>query len=350
MIKAALVIGARPQFIKAAPLIIEMGRFLETVMIHTGQHYDFMMSENFFEELDLPAPDYHLNLESRTPGKLTGEMIAGLECVYDFEKPDFVMVAGDTNSTLAGAVSAAQRGLRIFHVEAGVRSKDQKLPEQINRVVTDSISDCFFCPAPSAVENLKTEGKVKNVYDTGDIIYDSLRLIEKQIPDKPPIPVELPGSFALMTLHRAEAVDNIEHLKSILSSMKSSPLPIIFPAHPRTAKMIDYFNLGEEIPGNVLMFDPVGYADLLSLLRLSEFVVTDSGGVQREAVYLNKPVFVPRPETEWVDFEKLKRVRVIGYDFDFADLEPETADFGEELSYLLRPSAKKMIEILKSLF
>ncbi len=350
MIKAALVIGARPQFIKAAPLITEMGRFFETVLIHTGQHYDFMMSENFFEELDLPEPHYHLNLETRTPARLTGEIIAGLESIYNFEKPDIVLVIGDTNSTLAGAVSAAQLGLRICHVEAGVRSKDQKLPEQINRVVTDSISDCFFCPAPAAVSNLKAEGKITDVYDTGDIIYDCLRLIENRIPDKPSISVELPDSFALMTLHRAEAVDNIKHLKSILSSLGSSPLPIIFPAHPRTAKMIDYFDLSEEIPRNVRMLAPVGYADLLSLVRLSDFVITDSGGVQREAVYLNKPVFIPRPETEWVDFEKLKRIVVVGYDFDLTGLVPETADSGDELSYLLRPSTDNMIGILKSLF
>jgi len=350
MKKAALVIGARPQFIKAAPLIIEMGRFFEIVLIHTGQHYDFMMSENFFRELDLPEPNYHLNLGSKTSGRVTGEIIAALESVYDFEKPDFVMVVGDTDSTLAGAVSAAQLGLRIVHVEAGVRSKDQKLPEQINRVATDSISDCFFCPTPSAVKNLSNEGKSLNVYDTGDIIYDSLRLIEGTIPDNPAITVELPEKFILMTLHRAEAVDNEMNLKSVLSSLESSPFPVIFPVHPRTAKMMEYFKLENEISPNVLMLDPAGYADLLSLIRLSEFVITDSGGVQREAVFLNKPVYIPRPETEWVDFEKLKRVKVVGYDFDFSNERFEIEKPDDELSHLLRPSAGKMIEILKSVF
>jgi UDP-GlcNAc3NAcA epimerase len=350
MIKAALVIGARPQFIKAAPLIIEMGRFFETVLIHTGQHYDFMMSENFFRELELPDPDYHLNLEPRSPGRSTGEMIAGLESVYRFEKPDFVVVIGDTNSTLAGAVSAAQLGLRICHVEAGVRSKNRKLPEQINRVVTDSISDSFLCPAPSAEENLKKEGKKADVYDTGDIIYDSLRLIEKQIPPKPSIPAMIPDNFALMTLHRAEAVDDLKNLKSILTSVKTSPLPVIFPAHPRTAKMMEYFGFDRELPENIIMLNPVGYADLLSLIRLSEFVITDSGGVQREAVYLGKPAFVVRPETEWVDFEHLQRVVVTGYDFDCANLKSSFSGSDDELSYLLRPSAQKMVEILKSSF
>lgn len=350
MIKAALVVGARPQFIKAAPLIVEMERFFETVLIHTGQHYDFMMSENFFEELDLPRPNYHLNLEHHNPGRLTGEMIAGLESIYNFERPDIVVVIGDTNSTLAGAVSAAQLGLRICHVEAGVRSKDQKLPEQINRLVTDSISDYFFCPAAAAVINLKIEGKTENVYDTGDIIYDSLRLIENRIPDRPSIPAEIPDNFALMTLHRAEAVDNIDRLKSILSSLGSSPLPIIFPAHPRTAKMIDYFDLSEEISGNVQMLPPVCYADLLSLIKLSDFVITDSGGVQREAVFLKKLVCVPRPETEWTDFEKLKKVRAVGYNFDLSNLDFENGSQGDTLSYLLRPASDNMLEILKSLF
>jgi UDP-N-acetylglucosamine 2-epimerase len=350
MKKVALVIGARPQFIKAAPLNIEMGRFFETILIHTGQHYDYMMSKFFFEELDLPEPDYHLNLDSRTSGRATGKMIAGLESVYDFEKPDFVMVVGDTNSTMAGALSAAQLGLQIVHVEAGVRSKDQKLPEQINRRVTDSVSDCYFCPTPSAVKNLLGEGKSLNVYDTGDIIYDSLRLIEEMIPDYPRINFKLPEKFALMTLHRAEAVDNEGHFKSILSSLESAPMPVIFPVHPRTAKMIERFQLENKFPKNVHMLDPVGYIDLLSLIRLSEFVLTDSGGVQREAVFLNKPVFVPRLETEWVDFVRLKRVSVVDYDFDLTKMEFGTANCEDELLHLLRPSASKMVEIIRSVF
>jgi UDP-N-acetylglucosamine 2-epimerase len=350
MKKAALVIGARPQFIKAAPLIIEMGRFFETMIVHTGQHYDFMMSENFFAELDLPRPDYHLNLDAKTTGKQTGEMIAGLESIFGFEKPEFVVVIGDTNSTLSGAISAAQLGLPIAHVEAGVRSKNNKLPEQINRVVTDSISDCFFCPAPTAVENLRKEGKAENVFDTGDIIYDSLRLVEDKIPDLPSVPIELPEHFVLMTLHRAESVDIRENLKDILDSLESSPYPVIFPVHPRTAKMIDYFNLEGEVPEKVRRISPIGYIDLLSLIRLSEFVVTDSGGVQREAVFLGKPAFVPRPETEWVDFERLKRIKVVGYRFDLSNLHDIIKGSDDELSCLLRRSAIKMTEILQSVF
>lgn len=350
MKKAALVIGARPQFIKAAPLVNEMGRFFRTVIIHTGQHYDFMMSENFFEELDLPRPDYHLNIDATSPGRFTGEAIAGLESIYDYEKPDLVLVIGDTNSTLAGAVAAAQNGLFVVHIEAGVRSRDPKLPEQINRLVTDSVSDCYMCPTPAAAENLKNEGKKSNIHDTGDIIYDSLRLIEGRIAGKPSIPVDLPDRYVLMTLHRAEAVDNRENLNYILSSLESSPWPVIFPVHPRTTKMIDYFGLENAVPGKVRRIDPVGYADLLALIKLSESVVTDSGGVQREAVFLNKAVCIPRPETEWVDFERLKKVHVVGYNFDLTDINSGEDDSPDALSYLLRPASGKMIEILRSLF
>lgn len=350
MKKAALVVGARPQFIKAAPLINVMRRSFQTVLIHTGQHYDFMMSGNFFKELDLPRPDYHLNLEFRSPGKMTGNIIAGLESIFEFEKPDFVVVIGDTNSTLAGAISAAHLRLRIAHIEAGVRSIDAKLPEQINRVVTDAISDCFFCPTPTAVENLKNEGKLDNIFDTGDIIYDCLRLIENNIPDRPSVDVDIPQRFALMTLHRAEAVDNKPNLSTIMKSLESSPYPVIFTIHPRTAKMIEYFELENSIPKNVTRIEPVGYANLLSLIKSSEFVITDSGGVQRESVFLDKPVCVPRPETEWIDFVNLGRVKVTGYNFDLSNLHFEKVDAGDELSALLKPASINIAELLKAVF
>lgn len=350
MKKAALVVGARPQFIKAAPLISEMGRFFETVLIHTGQHYDFMMSGKFFEELDLPLPDYHLNLEFRSPGKMTGNMISGLESILNYEKPDFVVVIGDTNSTLAGAISAAQLGLRIAHVEAGVRSRNLKLPEQINRVATDAISDCFLCPTPSALENLKNEGKIDNVFDTGDIIYDCLRLIEKNLHDRPLLPADIPERFALLTLHRAEAVDNKNNLSVIIKSLESSPYPIIFPIHPRTTKMIEYFELENSIPKNVLRIEPVGYADLLSLIRLAELVITDSGGVQRESVFLHKPVCVARPETEWMDFVNSGWIKIIGYNFDLSNLDFGKTDPSKVLSHLLRPAAADIAALLQSVF
>ncbi len=350
MKKAALVVGARPQFIKTAPLILELGRFFQMVLIHTGQHYDFEMSDTFFEELRLPDPDYHLDTPGGSHGRQTGRMLEGLDSVLRFEKPELTIVVGDTNSTLAGALAAAKLTIPVVHVEAGVRSRDNTLSEQINRVVTDSISDCMLCPTPAAVDNLKREGKSENVYDTGDIIYDCLRMFENGIPERPSLTFELPPRYVMATLHRAEAVDDARHLRSILHSLATSPFPVILPAHPRTRKMIDRYNLQSMISNNFLLTDPVGYTDLLSLLRSSEFVITDSGGVQREAVYFRKHVYVARPETEWRELEESGWVKVVGYNFD---LKKEIPHFNQphiDLTNLMRPASKSMAEALRSLF
>jgi UDP-GlcNAc3NAcA epimerase len=312
MKKAALVVGARPQFIKTAPLILELGRFFKMVLIHTGQHYDFIMSEKFFDELAIPDPDYHLEASGKTPGKQIARMIQGLETAFIKEKPDLAIVVGDTNSTLAGAIAAAKVGLPLVHVEAGVRSKSKSLPEQINRLVTDSIADCFLCPTPKAVENLSNEGKSGHIYDTGDVIYDCLRLFEGKIPKAPVAFRNLPAKYILATIHRAEAVDVKENLANILRSFGTSPYPIVFPAHPRTMKMLQAFDLVKSLPGNLILIEPLGYLDILSLVRRSQLVVTDSGGVQRESIYLGKPVIVARPETEWTEFESLGWLKVAG--------------------------------------
>ncbi|HBC47840.1 MAG TPA: UDP-N-acetylglucosamine 2-epimerase (non-hydrolyzing) [candidate division Zixibacteria bacterium] len=349
MKKAALVVGARPQFIKTAPLILELGRFFKMVLIHTGQHYDFMMSENFFDELAIPDPDYHLEASGKTPGKQLGRMIQGLEAAFATEKPDLAIVVGDTNSTLAGAITAVKFGLPLAHVEAGVRSKSKTLPEQINRLVTDSITDYFLSPTPLSVENLKREGKTEHLYDTGDVIYDCLRLSENRIPKMPESLRSLPARFILATIHRAEAVDNVENLTNILHSFGTASTPVILPVHPRTMKMLKTFDLVGTLPGNLILIDPLGYLDILSLVRRSYLVVTDSGGVQREAIYLGKPVIVARPETEWVEFEHLGWLKVAGYRFDLTE-KFETPGFkSAELMHLLRPAAAGMAEILRNL-
>ena len=349
MKKAALVVGARPQFIKTAPLILELGQFFRTVLIHTGQHYDFMMSDTFFDELNLPEPDYHLEMANEPAGNQIGRMLVGLESVLSFEKPDISIVVGDTNSTLAGALAASKLGIYLTHVEAGLRSKNKRLPEQINRVVTDSITDCFLCPTPSAVENLKHEGKYENVFDTGDLIYDCLRLYEKQIPPFPAAVKNLPPKFALATIHRAEAVDNEDNLRNLLHSLGTSAIPIIFPIHPRTKKMLGRFKLEKLIPSQLLMLNPVGYADILSLIRISEFVITDSGGVQREAIFMGKPVIVARPETEWVEFAQSGLIQVSGYEFDLACKFNVPEDKVEYIRQLTRPAAKSMATIMARL-
>ncbi len=348
MKKAALIVGARPQFIKTAPLILELGRFYKTVLIHTGQHFDFSMSDLFFDELKLPAPDYHLSSSSGSSGRQIGRMIEGLESVLAYEKPDFSLVVGDTNSTLAGALVSVKLSIPVVHVEAGVRSEDKYLPEQINRVVTDSISTCFLCPTPSAVENLKNEGKLSNVFDTGDIIYDCLRIFEKKVPEQPAIGLDLPDKFILATFHRAETVDNPDNLADILRSLASSALPIILPLHPRTKKMIDRFKMGDLIPAKTFIIEPVGYMEILSLLKRCEFVVTDSGGVQREAVFLGKNVMVPRPETEWIELVDAGWVKVVGFRFNIDESFDESPT--GNLKHLMRTASGEMIESIRNLF
>ena len=349
MKKAALVVGTRPQFVKTAPLTLELGRFFQMVLIHTGQHYDFMMSKSFFGELGIPDPDYHLEAAKSLSGDGIGKMIDRLESILSYEKPDLVIVVGDTNSTLAGALAAVRLRLPLAHVEAGVRALDKKLPEQINRVMTDAVADYFLCPTPSAVQNLKREGKCDHIYDTGDVIYDCLRSFFERIPVKPESFESLPNRFALATIHRAEAVDNKENLKSVLISLESANLPVIFPVHPRTRKRIEAFGLWGNMPGNVRFTDPLGYLDILSLIKRSEFVVTDSGGVQREAVFLGKPVLVARPETEWRELEENHWLRVAGYSFDLSGgVDTEIGNRGV-LEHLTRPASAEMARILGGL-
>ena len=346
MKKVALIVGARPQFIKIAPLVTELGRFYKTVLIHTGQHFDFEMSDLFFDELGLPVPDYHLNASSGSGGKQTGRMIEGLESVLAFEKPDFSLVVGDTNSTLAGALVSVKLKIPVVHVEAGVRSRDKYLPEQINRVMTDAVADCFICPTPSAVVNLKNEGKTVNVYDTGDVIYDCLRIFENRLPQKSSIIIDLPDKYVLATLHRAEAVDNPDNLKQILLSMSTSSLPVILPLHPRTRKVIERFKLDRLIPGNTRIISPLGYLGLLALLKSCQYVVTDSGGVQREAAFFGKIVVLPRPETEWVELVDSGWVRVAGYRFVLDDAFEKNMNVN--LDKLFRPASSEMVKAIRN--
>jgi UDP-GlcNAc3NAcA epimerase len=346
MKKAALVVGARPQFIKTAPLIIELGRFFHVVLINTGQHYDYAMSELFFQELHIPGPDYHLGATARTAGQQIGRMIENLEHVLSYENPDLVIVVGDTNTTLSGAIITSRLNMPLAHVEAGVRAKNKHLPEQVNRVVTDSIADYFLCPTPSAVDNLRREGKTDHIYDTGDVIYDCLRQFEKYIPEKPSIINDLPDKFILSTIHRAEAVDNLDNLKQLIRSLSTADFPIIFPVHPRTRKMLQSFGLLETIPRQLILIEPLGYLDILSLIKRSELVVTDSGGVQREAIFLHKHVIVARPETEWIELEKSGWLKVMGYSFDLSMNNSGFNPVDDDLKHLNRPASKNIAEIL----
>jgi UDP-N-acetylglucosamine 2-epimerase len=311
-LKIVDIVGARPQFIKLAPILRAIVKHnqkrpecpLQEVLVHTGQHYDYEMSQVFFDELGLKSPDYHLGVGSGTHGYQTGEMLKRIEEVLIKEKPDMVMVYGDTNTTLAGALAAAKLHIPVAHVEAGLRSFNREMPEEINRVLTDHISDFLFCPTQTAVENLRREGIEKGVYLVGDVMYDAVLLYLDLAEKKSEIMERLglkPKSYALATVHRAENTDQPERLRSIfegLESVAEEGLPVILPLHPRTRKQLNALGIH---PKEVQVLDPVSYLDMLVLEKNARVILTDSGGVQKEAFFFRVPCVTLREETEWVE-------------------------------------------------
>jgi UDP-N-acetylglucosamine 2-epimerase (non-hydrolysing) len=296
------VVGARPQFIKAAPLSQKLRRAHQEVLLHTGQHYDYLLSQVFFEELGLPQPDYHLGVGSGSHGRQTARMLIGIEKVILAEKPDLVLVYGDTNSTLAGALAAAKLHTPVAHVEAGLRSFDPKMPEEINRVLTDHLSSFLFCPTKTAVQNLGAEGIKKGVHLVGDVMVDALQ-------EGLPLAEERSGilerlalkskSYLLATLHRAGNTDDPKNLSSILEALHSLGEPVIFPLHPRTRKAMR--TLGWKAGPHVRILKPLPYLDNLILEKNARLILTDSGGMQKEAYLLGVPCLTLRKETEWVE-------------------------------------------------
>ncbi|HBX53153.1 MAG: UDP-N-acetylglucosamine 2-epimerase [Bacteroidetes bacterium RIFOXYA12_FULL_35_11] len=300
--KLITIIGARPQFIKAATVsrIIAATDGIEEIIVHTGQHYDANMSEIFFEELNIPKPKYNLEVGSGQHGAQTGAMLIKIEEVLLKEKPDAVLIYGDTNSTLAGAFAAVKLHIPIAHVEAGLRSFNRRMPEEINRIAADSISDILFAPTQTAINNLKNEGLEKQTVYSGDVMYDSVLYYKKMIlANQEHYKTNIPNSpYFLATIHRAENTDNPENLKKIFAAFGKTDKPILLPIHPRTKKIItDKF----ELPSNVSIINPVGYLEMLSLVIHSDKVLTDSGGLQKEAFFLDKPCITMREETEWVE-------------------------------------------------
>lgn len=304
--KILTVVGARPQFIKAAPVSRELRKTHQEVLVHTGQHYDHNMSDVFFEELHIPRPEYNLGVGSGSHGRQTGEMLAGIEEIILREKPDLLLVYGDTNSTLAGALAAGKLHIPVAHVEAGLRSFNRLMPEEINRVLTDHVSDKLFCPTDTAVRNLAREGLTEQVYNTGDVMYDALLYNVKIAEGKSTILQNLnlkSQHYMLATVHRAENTDVPERLKQILLALAAAAKEIILPLHPRTRNKIkdlglDYI-LGEA--AHITCIEPVGYLDMLMLEKHSAKIITDSGGVQKEAYMLKIPCVTLRDETEWVE-------------------------------------------------
>ena len=302
--KVATIVGARPQFIKCAPLSRQLREAAVEVLIHTGQHYDSNMSELFFRDLEIPVPDYNLGVGSGTHGEQSGEMLKQIERVLLKEKPDYVLVFGDTNSTLAGALAAAKLCIPVAHVEAGLRSFNRRMPEEINRVVTDHLSSLLFCPTETSVNNLAREGVTEGVYLVGDVMYDALLSNTKRAQEKSRILEQLrlqPKSYYLATVHRAENTDDPIRLAAIVKAfeMISDISTIVWPVHPRTRKVLQ--SHGWQNGRSFSMLDPVSYLDMLCLEKEARGILTDSGGVQKEAYWLQVPCITLREESEWIE-------------------------------------------------
>lgn len=324
-IKIASIVGARPNFVKLAGLIPYIDVEWEHVIIHTGQHYDYELSKIFFKHLNIPEPDYFLGVGSGSHGYQTGEMIKRIEGTLLKEKPDLVIVYGDTNSTLAGALAAVKAGFRVAHVEAGLRSYDFNMPEEINRRVTDHISWLLFAPTDNAVTNLLRENVMGEIYLTGDIHVDVLYRWIEIAENRSTILSKLglrKGEYIVATIHRAENTDDEKRLRriiEILTSIAERSL-IVFPIHPRTRKALKMLNLLEKLVmhKNILLIDPLSYLDFIKLLKYSKLVITDSGGVQREAYLLGKKTLVVRDRTEWVELVREGYVVITDIDINKA--------------------------------
>jgi len=303
--KVVSIVGARPQFIKAAAVSRLLRLQATEILVHTGQNYDQNMSEVFFDELEIPAPEYHLGVGSGSHGAQTGEMLARVEKVLLTERPDWVLVYGDTNSTLAGALAAAKLHIPVAHVEAGLRSFNRDMPEEINRVLTDHVSDLLFCPSETAVRNLAQEGITRGVHVVGDVMADTLYFAASRAEERSDILNRLkllPGSYLLETIHRAENTDDPERLESILQAFVAVNETLIFPLHPRTRKRIDELGLHSVLQNSqVRLINPVGYLDMVCLEQSARLILTDSGGIQKEAYWLKVPCITLRDETEWVE-------------------------------------------------
>ena len=331
--KLLTIIGARPQFIKAGTLsryILQQDN-IEEILVHTGQHYDDKMSDIFFEELEIPKPDYNLNIGGLSHGAMTGQMIEKLEPILIKEKPDWVIIYGDTNSTLAGAITAKKLNIKIAHIEAGLRSYNIQMPEEVNRIIADRVSNFLFCPTQIAVSNLQKEAfenfdtQILNVGDImyeGSLFYSKLKKQPSEISEK---------TFILATLHRAENTDSKEKLKSILSALNhlAKSINIILPIHPRTKSKIKEFNLMFD---NIQFINPVGYLEMNWLLHECEYVITDSGGLQKEAYFFKKPCITLRGETEWKELIDNKVNLLVGHDYDFI-LESSNLNWVDYLAF-----------------
>ena len=320
MIKILTILGARPQFIKAGSISREIAKYkeIEEIIVHTGQHYDANMSDIFFDEMQIPKPNYFLGIGGKSHGAMTGQMIEKIEEVALSEKPDWIMVYGDTNSTLAGAIVASKLHIKLAHIEAGLRSFNMKMPEEVNRILTDRVSNILFCPTDTAIQNLKNEGYENldcKIVKSGDVMQDGA-MFYKNLALKPNI--EIKNSFILCTIHRAENTDDETRLRSIFEALNeiAKEKQIILPLHPRTKKLLENLQTKNQklLTKNLTIIDPVGYLEMVWLIDNCDLVMTDSGGLQKEAYFFEKQCITLRDETEWVELVECGANRLVGAD------------------------------------
>ena len=297
------IVGARPQFIKAAAVSRQLRERHKETLVHTGQHYDYQMSGVFFDGLEIPAPDVNLGVGSGPHGSQTGAMLKGIEEVLLGKRPDWVVIYGDTNSTLAGALAGAKLSVPIAHIEAGLRSFNRRMPEEINRVVADHVSDLLLCPSETAVRNLSAEGVLTGVHLVGDVMLDVLNWAKERAEAKRSDVLGRLGlkeqAYVLATVHRSENTDDVTRLSRILTALNGLPEPVVFPVHPRARRVIKETDWRPK--RHVELIEPVGYIEMIALAGSARLIVTDSGGLQKEAYWLGVPCLTLREETEWVE-------------------------------------------------
>jgi UDP-GlcNAc3NAcA epimerase len=307
------VVGARPQFIKAGVVSRAIAAYnsvaakaaIEERIVHTGQHYDYLMSQVFFEEMELPPPAVNLQVGSGLHGETTGAMLAGVEREILAYRPDYVLVYGDTNSTLAGALAAAKLRVPVAHIEAGLRSFNRQMPEEINRIVTDHVADCLFCPSERARQHLAAEGITRGVHVVGDVMYDAVCYYRRRA-----LRPQRRGVYALASLHRAENTGDPRRLQRVLSALGEAPVPVVLPLHPRTRKILQRERL--TVKGQTQIIAPLSYFAMLGHLEGCAFVITDSGGLQKEAYFFGKKCITVRDETEWTELVECGANKVVG--------------------------------------
>lgn len=346
--KIVTIVGARPQFIKAAAISRALrerrqaagagaGAMVERI-VHTGQHYDRNMSEVFFEEMDIPKPDYNLEIAGGSHGQMTGRMLEAVEAVLLQEKPDWLLIYGDTNSTLAGALAAAKLHIPVAHVEAGLRSFNMRMPEEVNRILADRVSTLLFCPTSTAVANLQAEGVREGVHDVGDVMYDVSLFYRGLALERSTVLNDLKltdGNYVLATCHRAENTDDPLRLRGIVEALAviARQVPVVLPLHPRTRKLLAEQGLAGAL-GAVKVVDPVSFLDMVRLEQSAQAIVTDSGGVQKEAYFFGVPCLTTRDETEWVETVEAGWNRLVGAD---------AATITSAYAALQRPAARPLL-------